>query len=162
MNRMKEQIPLKGFSRVMIEDGPTGRIIGDSGYVGPNQITNLGFLNFLCKSLGSSTGSKYVGFCALGTGGVPNATATTLPGEIMSSTQRNAVTFATSSNSKYARFTISFMSSESFVTATYDISNVGLYAATTTDDTMFAGNTYTSSNLNTNQNVYVTYDIQFS
>jgi len=34
--------------------------------------------------------------------------------------------------------------------------------ATTTNATLFAGNTYTSSSCNTNQNVNVTYQIRFS
>jgi hypothetical protein len=161
MSTVKEPTKIEGFSRVKIEDGPTGKLIGDSGWSGPNQITNLGFQKFLCFSLGSSTGSSYVKYAALGTGGAPASDATTLPGEIMSSTQRNAVTFG-SVTSTTAQFTVSFMSSESFLTASKNLSNVGLFMSNATNDTLFAGNTYTSSACNTNQNVYVTYQIRFS
>jgi hypothetical protein len=163
MESPKEGIKIHGFSRVQItEDAPGGpKVIGDSGFVGPNQITNLGFLNFLVKLLGNSSGSVQVGYVALGTGTAPNATHTTLHGEIMNSTQRKAVTFG-SVNSTTAQFTATFASSDNFLTAAANLSNIGLFAATTTNDTMFAGNTYTSSSCNTNQNVNVTYQIRFS
>lgn len=155
---------IKGFSRVQItEDTSDGvKVVGDSGFVGPNQITNLGFLNYLVKLLGNSAGSKQVGFVALGTGSAPNASHTTLNGEIMASTQRKAVTFG-SSGSTTAQFTATFASSDGFLTgAGSNLSNIGLFAATTTDDTLFAGNTYTSSTCASNQNVNVTYQIRFS
>lgn len=155
---------IKGFSRVQITepqaDG-TEKIVGDSGFCGPNQITNLGFLNYLVKLLGASAGSKQIGYVALGTGSAPNASHTTLNGEVMSSTQRKAVTFGTV-NSTTAQFTATFASSDSFLSAAANLSNIGLFAATTTDDTLFAGNTYTSSSCATNQNVNVTYQIRFS
>lgn len=155
---------IKGFSRIQItepqEDG-TEKIIGDSGFTGPNQITNNGFLQYLVLLLGNSAGSKQVGYIALGTGGAPAAATNTLPGEIMSSTQRKAVTF-TSVASTTAQFTATFASSDSFLSGASNLSNIGLYNATTTDATLFAGNTYTSSSCATNQNVNVTYQIRFS
>ena len=155
---------IKGFSRVQItEDQPDGKtkIVGDSGFCGPNQITNLGFLNYLVKLLGASAGSKQIGFVALGTGSAPNASHVVLNGEIMASTQRKAVTFG-SSGSTTAQFTATFASSDSFLSASAALSNIGLFAAATSDDTLFAGNTYTSSTCATNQNVNVTYQIRFS
>jgi hypothetical protein len=155
---------IKGFSRVQItEDQPDGnvKVVGDSGMVGPNQITNLGFLNYLVKLLGNSAGSKQVGYVALGTGSAPNASHVVLNGEIMASTQRKAVTFG-SSGSTTAQFTATFASSDSFLSASAALSNIGLFAAATSDDTLFAGNTYTSSTCATNQNVNVTYQIRFS
>jgi hypothetical protein len=155
----KEAIGIHGFSRVQIEQD--GKIVGDSGFVGPNQITNLGFLNFLVKNLGQSAGSVQIGYVALGTGGAPASNATTLPGEIMSSTQRKTVTFA-SVSSTTAQFTATFSSSDSFLSAAANLSNIGLYFSSETNDTLFAGNTYTSSSCDTNQNVNVTYQIRFS
>ena len=150
---------IKGFSRVQITEGD--KVVGDSGMVGPNQITNLGFLNYLVKLLGASAGSKQVGFVALGTGSAPNASHVVLNGEIMASTQRKAVTFG-SSGSTTAQFTATFASSDSFLSAAANLSNIGLFAAATSDDTLFAGNTFTSSSCATNQNVNVTYQIRFS
>lgn len=154
-----EGLKIHGFSRVQIEQD--GKIVGDSGFIGPNQITNLGFLNYLVKLLGASAGSVQVGFVALGTGAAPASNATTLPGEIMSSTQRKAVTFG-SVSSTTAQFTATFASSDSFLSGASNLSNIGLFNATTTDATIFAGNTYASSSCDTNQNVNVTYQIRFS
>ena len=156
---MKESLKIHGFTRVQIEEG--GKIIGDSGFVGPNQIVNDGFLEYLCHTIGASAGSKQVGFVALGTGTAPGATATGLDGEIMSSTQRKAVTYA-AVGSTTAQFTATFASSDSFLSASADLSNIGLFNVTTTNATIFAGNTFASSSCNTNQNVNVTYQIRFS
>ena len=154
----KTAIQAKGFFHLQIEED--GKIVGDSGWQ-ENQVTNLGFLNYLVLLLGASAGSAQIGYVALGTGGAPNATALTLPGEIMSSTERKAVTFA-SVSSTTAQFTATFASSDSFNSADAAISNIGLYALTTTDDQLFAGNVYSSSTLGTNQNVNITYQIRFS
>lgn len=154
---------IKGFCRVQIverEDGKT-KVIGDSGFIGPNQITNLGFLNFLVHNLGQSAGSKQIGYVALGTGSVPNASHTTLDGEIMASTKRGAVTYA-NVGSTTAQFTATFASSASFLTAQVNLSNVGLFYSTQTNDTLFAGNTFASSTCDTNQDVNITYQIRFS
>jgi hypothetical protein len=158
MENVQDRAPIKGFFRLNIEEN--GKIVGDSGWV-ENQITNLGYLNYLVKLIGKSSGSAQVGYVALGTGTAPNATHTTLNGEIMNSTQRKAVTFG-SVSSTTAQFTATFASSDNFLTASANLSNIGLFATTATDDTLFAGNTYTSSTCGTNQNVNVTYQIRFS
>jgi len=153
-----DSLNVKGFFRLNIEED--GKIVGDSGWC-ENQITNLGFLNYLVKLIGGSSGSKQIGYVALGTGSEPNATHTTLDGEIMDSTQRGAVTFG-SVSSTTAQFTATFASSDSFLSASADLSNIGLFNSTETNDTLFAGNTYASSSCGTNQNVNVTYQIRFS
>ena len=155
----KDKITLQGFSRVAIEED--GEIVGDSGWIGPNQITNLGFKEFLCSLLGASNTSSQVGMVALGTGGAPASNATTLPGEITSSTKREAVTYG-SVTSTTAQFTATFNSTSSFLAGASNLSNIGLFATNATNDTIFAGNTYTSSSCNTNQNVNITYQIRFS
>jgi hypothetical protein len=144
MEAVRESIKLEGFSRVQIEQD--GEIRGDSGWVGPNQ---------------GDAGSKFVQYVALGTGTAPGAAAVTLDGEIMGSTQRKSVTFA-SNGSTTAEFTATFASSDNFLTVAADLSNIGLFFTTTTNDTLMAGNTYTSSSCDTNQNVNVTYQIRFS
>lgn len=159
----KDSVKVKGFFRLNItEQDINGNevVVGDSGWR-QNLVTNDGFKLYLCDNIGKSSGSKQIGYVALGTGGAPSASDTTLAGEVMSSTQRKAVTYSNVS-SKTAQFTATFSSSDSFVTAAYNISNIGLFATTSTSDTIFAGNTYTSSSLNTNQNVQLTYQIRFS
>jgi|GEM_PF-3769825 len=155
----KEDVKIQGFSRVKIID-PDGRVAGDSGFNGPNQITNVGFLHYLCHLLGGSAGSRQVAFVALGTGGTSASNATGLPGEIMSSTQRNAPTYA-NVGSTTAQFTVTFASSESFLTGASNLSNIGLFNSSA-ENSMFAGNTFASSSCNTNQEVQATYQIRFS
>lgn len=151
----KETPTLRGFYRVQVEEN--GEIVGDSGWQ-ENQITNVGFNDYLCQLLAGDGSSKQVSHMALGTGGVPNATDTSLAGEVEA---RAAVTAATSSTSKTERFTATFESSDSFVTDTQNLSNVGLFEASSAGN-LFAGNTYASSSCATNQNVNCTYDITFS
>lgn len=158
-----EGIKLRGFFRLNITepDPVTGeeRLVGDSGWQ-ENQVTNDGFNAFMAKLLGGISGSSQITHMALGTGGAPAASDTTLTGE---QSVRAAVTAATSSTSKAVQFTATFSSAASFVTATKNISNVGLFATSTAGSaTLFAGNTYASSSVATNQNVNATYTISFS
>ena len=155
--KIKESAGIRGFYRINIVN-PDGTLAGDSGWHS-NVITNLGFQNYLCKLLASSAGSAQVGYVALGTGTAPNASHTTLDGEVMSSTKRTAVT-ASVSDSKTTRFTATFPSA--FVSTTVTLQNIGLFKAATTNDTLFAGNTYATSSCANNQAVNITYDIQFS
>ena len=157
----KSAIKVRGFFRVQITENKDGKemIVGNSGWR-KNQVTNLGFEQYLAQTLAGMAGSKTVSHMALGTGGAPAAVDTSLAGEIMSSTQRKTVSPSTIA-SKTAQFTAAFASSASFVTAAVNLSNVGLFN-TSTGGTLFAGNTYTSSSCATNQNVNATYQIRFS
>jgi len=152
---MKDGLKIKGMFRIQLTED--GKLVGDSGWK-QNQITNDGFNDYLCKALGAVSGSKQVSHLALGTGGVPAASDTTLAGEVQ---KRQAITAATSSSSKTIRFTGTFSSANSFVTATANVSNIGLFNSSSTG-TLFAGNTFASSAVATNQNVNATYDIIFS
>lgn len=156
--RPSEKTGVRGMFRVQIEDA-SGEIVGDSGYH-ENQITNDGFNLFLVSLLGKTTGSIQITHMALGTGGAPATTDDTLAGE---QSVRQAVTAATSSTSKTLHLTGTFSSTNSFVTATKNISNIGLFGTSSASGgTIFAGNTYNSSSCATNQNVNCTYDIIFS
>jgi hypothetical protein len=152
---MKDGLKIKGMFRLQLTED--GKVVGDSGWK-QNQITNDGFNDYLCKALGAVSGSKQVSHLALGTGAVPAASDTSLSGEVQ---KRQAVTAATSSSSKTIRFTGTFSSANSFVTATQNVSNIGLFNSSSTG-TLFAGNTFASSAVATNQNVNATYDIIFS
>ena len=152
---MIDGLKVKGKFRINVEEN--GKVVGDSGWV-ENQVVNLGFLDYLTKNLGAISGSKQITHLALGTGGAPAAADTSLAGEVV---KRQAVTAATSSSSKTVRFTGTFASANSFVTSTQNISNIGL-VNTSSGGTIFAGNTYASSSVATNQNVNSTYDISFA
>jgi hypothetical protein len=158
-------LKIKGMFRLQIDDN--GEIVGDTGWR-ENQITNAGFLNIVNQLGTSLTGSK-ISHAALGTGGAPGATDVTQAGEVVTngsnSVVRAAVTAATSSTSKTLRNTATFSSSNSFISASANISNIGLWQTSgpiSTSGSLLAGNTYTSSALATNQNVNITYDIIFS
>lgn len=156
---VQDTIKVKGSFRLNITED--GKIVGDSGWVN-NQVTNLGINQYIVMSLGSIAGSKYISHIALGTGGAPAAADTSLSGESDIS-KRAAVTAATSSGSKTLRMTATFNSSDSFVTATKNISNIGLFnTSSVTTGTMLAGNTFASSSVATNQNVNCTYDLSFA
>lgn len=150
-----EKVGVRGFFHVQIVDG--GKVIGDSGW-NENTVVNLGFNQYLCMSLGSSTGSKYVTHMALGTGAGPAAADTALGSEVGT---RQGVTFATSSGSKTARFTATFAAGWHSSASAYNISSIGLYN-TVSGGTVFAGNTYASSSCASNQAVNATYDIIFA
>lgn len=163
----RDTIKLKGMFRLQIEDGPTGKIVGDSGWR-RNQITNSGYLNIL-NQLGTGLTGSQIAYGNVGTGGAPATTDNVLAGEVQvtgaNSVKRQVLTAATSSTSKTLRFTFTMASANSFETASNNISNVGLFSTSgpvSTSGSLMAGNTFTSSALATNQNVNVTYDLIFS
>lgn len=154
----QESLKVRGMFRIHITED--GRVVGDSGWH-ENQVVNLGFNQYLVSALGAISGSKQVGYVALGTGTAPGAASTGLAGEV---SKRAAVTAATSSDSKTLRFTATFASSSSFITAAQTLRNIGLVnnQYSSAAHTIFAGNTYATSACATNQNVNVTYDVVFS
>jgi len=157
----KEKAGIRGMFRLQIEE-QDGRIVGDSGWI-ENQVTNLGVNNYLAQLLGGMAGSAVITHVALGTGTAPGAAATSLEGELDSTSSRAAITAATSATSMKLRCTGTFSSSNSFASATVTLKNIGLFdRSNTTQGTVFAGNTYATSSCATNQNVNVTYDVDFS
>ena len=155
MPKVQDTTKVKGSYRLQFTED--GKVIGDTGWL-ENQIVNLGFNDYLVRSLGAIAGSKQISHMALGSGGAPAAADTSLTGEVE---QRAAITAATSSTSKTVRFTATFNSSDSFVTNTQNLSNVGLFNTSATG-TLYSGNTFASSSCATNQNVNATYDITFA
>lgn len=154
---VKEGIKIRGFSRVQIV-GPDGSIVGDSGFV-ENTITNAGKRYYLAALLGKYAGSSGIGYAALGTGSAANATHVTQDGELAENV-RDAVT-AASNGSTAVRFTGTFASADNFVTATRNLSNIGLWA-TNTGGSLFSAAAYASSSCATNQAVNYTYDVTFT
>jgi len=155
----KEMMKLRGFSRVQIVK-KGGKIVGDSGWCGPNQVTLQGFEGIL-YSIGPGDEPSYrLNSLALGTGGVPASNATALAGELSNTagaTLRVALASISHIGSKTKRYygTINPM----LIGAGSNISNIGLFFSSE-PNRIFAGNTYASSALASNQSVYFTYDIQ--
>jgi hypothetical protein len=174
--RMKEKLKgVKGFSKVQIEE--SGKIVGDSGWHGPNTVTNTGFQWYLQAHI-LSAGGYCVRSYALGFGTAPNASHTTLPSEIYNTALGDLRKSVANqwSGSHTAEFYVTFYGSQFNHTNSnslpVNIQNIGLYGATsslyegsTEDDPgnhVFCGNTYATSSWATNQNVNCTYSIQFS
>lgn len=153
-----EKVKVRGFYRLQLEN-QDGSFVPDDGWY-ENQVVDLGFNQYLVSTLGAIAGSKQITHMAVGTGGAPATSDTTLAGE---QSVRAAVTAATSSTSKSVQFTATFASAASFVTATKNLSNIALgHTSTASAATIFAGNTYTSSAVATNQNLNATYVITFA
>ena len=130
---------VRGFFRVQLTEEGKG-VVGDSGWQ-ENQVTDLGIRQYVVDWLTSGAG-KSVTHMALGTGGAPASNATSLSGEVTGSAGagRQAVSSSIVASGT-AQFTGAFASANSFVTATANISNIGLFNTSTVGGgTIFAGN----------------------
>lgn len=165
MTKVDDGLRVRGAFRLALEEG--GEIIGDSGWF-DNTVTNDGKLGFLVRTLGAIANSSQVSYVGVGTGTAPNATHTVLDGELTDATNtRKAVSASTVAGSTSVAFYATFASTDSHITAAHNISNIGLFATPlaagpATQGTLFAGNTYTSSSWATNQNLNITYQVNFS
>jgi len=144
-------VKARGFFRLQIQESD-GRVAGDTGWK-ENQVTNEGFQDYLCKTLSGMAGSKTISYAMLGTGTAPGATATALDGEITDVAGTRCAVTPTTIASKTVQF--AFTLASSVYTAAKTIQNVGLinHSSTATAGTIFAGNTFTTSALATNQSV---------
>lgn len=152
---LKDTVKMKGFARVQLVDSISGRVVGDSGWIGPNQVVDLGFQDYVCKTIGGLGGSKTISHLAIGTGTVPAADGTALNGETgVRVTSSNSVV-----SSKTLQATCQFAGADMGGTCT--IQNVGLFN-TSSGGTLIAGITYATSQWASNQNVNATYQLRFS
>ncbi len=157
--RKADPVKVKGFYRVhIVEDG---KVVGDSGWHS-NLVVNNGFSMYLTDLLGIGASSKQISRMMLGSGTDPAATDNTLNGEFNTATYtRTTVTFA-NVGSKTARFTATFASANSHITASTTLGNIGIINNTTSAGTMMAAKSFATSQWNTNQDVNATYEIRFS
>lgn len=162
--KIAEKSGVRGFYRIAIVEDENGvnKVVGDSGYK-ENQITNTGKVNFLAQALGSLSGSSYIAYAALGTSTAPASNATTLPGELSGNASlRMAVTPTTTIYGASSGVQFAFTLASGNTGATGTINNVGLFAiSNVTSGQIFAGNTYTTSALASNQAVNGTYIVTF-
>lgn len=159
-----DSVKVRGFFRVQVTEDRNGKkkVVGDSGWR-KNTVVNLGFDQFLCQTLAGMAGSKTISHMALGSGTAPATTDTSLQGEYTQATDARKTVAPTTIASKTVQFTAAFNSAASWITAQVTANNVGLFNTSTTNaGTIFAGNTYTTSAIATNQNVNVSYQIRFS
>jgi len=157
---MKSTAKARGFFRLKIVNDD-GTVAGDSGWKA-NQVVNLGFQDYLCQTLGGMAGSKTISYAILGTGTAPGAADTSLQGELVDAAGCRCAVTPTTIASKTVQF--AFTLNSNVITAAKTIQNVGLinHSSTATAGTIFAGNTYTTSALATNQSVNGSYQIRFS
>jgi hypothetical protein len=163
--KAKHGVLVRGFYRVNIVE-QDGRIVGDSGWL-ENTVVDLGRRDYLCHALAANAGSKQIALMALGTGTAPAAADTAIAGELThrtgaNSTQnRQAVTTALISSSQI-EFRATFSSNMPFITTAVTIQNIAILNSTHSGGTIFAGSTYPTSALNTNQDVQASYRINFT
>ena len=152
---------VRGFFRLNIVEDKAGKpvIVSDSGWL-ENTITNNG-KNQIASAIGGVSGSSQITYAALGTGTAPAATDTSLNGEITdASNARMAVTPTTIATGTVQ---FAFTLNSGIYTAAKTIQNVGLFQTSTTSaGTLYAGNTYATSQLQTNRSVNGTYQLRFS
>jgi hypothetical protein len=153
---------VEGFYRLNIVENINGvpTVVGDTGWR-KNQITNAGFQNGIVSCLGGISGSSQITHAALGTGTAPGASDTSLNGEITDVAGARMAVTPTVVSTKTLQF--AFTLNSGVYTAAKTIQNVGLFQTSTTNaGSLYAGNTYSTSQLQTNQSVNGTYQLRFS
>lgn len=159
---VSDRVGVRGFYRLQVVDDPSGKpkIVGDTGWR-ENTITNVGFQFGITSCLGGVANSSQITFAALGTGTAPGATATTLDGEITDVAGARCAVTPTTIASKTVQF--AFTLASGVYTTTKTIQNVGLFqTSTTAAGSCYAGNTYATSQLQSNQAVNGSYQLRFS
>lgn len=152
----KEFILPQGFFRLKIGESKNGKqiVVGDTGWK-KNEVTNLGFQNYVCGLIGAVAGSKQVGMMIVGTGTAPNVTHATLDGETMRQTCGNATVA-----SKTMQATLAIASGD-HPGGTPTIRNLGLIENTASGGTLLCGGTFETSQWQTNQGLSATYQLRF-
>jgi hypothetical protein len=158
---MAQTLTLKGFTRVKV--AKDGKIVGDSGWV-ENQITDYGLDD--CIGQGIVGGGTQVAWMALGEGSEPASDdgGNTLDLEVMETDagavrQSHTGGVTSNSNGVTVQWEASFSSDDR--DSTFDIANIGLYSGETGTGLM-AGQTYASTNVDINQDVYASYAWEFA
>ena len=153
--RGSTKVGVKGFFRAQTVDKKTGKFIADSGW-NENTMTNNG-LNNACAGMSiGATGSYAAGFMQIGKGtDANNATMTDLKSGENKFLAITPSTVATGT----ARATCSFDGSDN--SATLTIGEIGLFK-TDSAGSMIAANTFTTSQMTTDQTLNATYELRFS
>ena len=129
-----------------------------------NRVVNQGFADFLCHGLLNDASASHFGFLALGTGTLPATDGTALPGELASSTggvTRQTYSPTVSASTQIKLYGTFVSGSNSFFTGPLTLQNIGVYASSTGSN-IFAGMTYATQAVSSNQQVNATYQFSFS
>jgi hypothetical protein len=156
MKKVNDTIKVRGFFRAQIKDAESGKIVGDSGWC-PNTLTNYGLNNACAGAAIGASGSCQVASACMATQstavdatqislvGVENAVVDITPSTVATGTARCTGSFAGSDNSD-----------------TLTVGSIGLHSNTNSATDLLSGQTFTTSQMATNQNFDFTYEWQFS
>jgi hypothetical protein len=163
MSKGISNIKVAGFFRLNIinheEDGST-KVVGDSGWK-KNLVTNLGFQHYFIEPAAAIAGSSQVSYFALGLGTAPAATDTSLQSELTDAAGCRFTMTPSVVSSKTLQMLGTLASN--IITANRTIQNVGVFAVSTISaGSMLCGNTYSTSQLQSNQSVNITYQLRFA
>lgn len=155
MKVKNEGVKVRGFFRLQMVDHETQRPVSKMTPWMKNQVVNLGFQDYVCAAVGGVAGSKQITHLAIGTGTAPGAAATSLDGETgVRASATNSVV-----SSKTLQCTGQFAGSDMAGTCT--IQNIAL-ANTSSGGTICCGNTYTTSQWQSNQDINSSYQLRYS
>jgi hypothetical protein len=163
---VEDGLKIQGFYRVAVYDhGPNGEktIASDSGFCGPNQVTNIGFLNYIAYVLAGSAGSNLVSYAAVGTGTTPASNTGGLPGEVVQVTNQRGACTVSVNGSTQVQWVASWASGFQTVTTPIVLQNAGLYALSqTSNQSLMCGKTYATQTWASNQSCAVTYQLNLT
>jgi len=162
MKKAIEAVNVAGFYRLKVVDHADGKkkVVGDSGWC-KNLVTNLGFQHYIIEPAAALSGSSQVSYFALGTGTAPGATATSLDAELGDAAACRFTMTPSVVSSKTLQMVGTLASN--VITANRTIQNIGVFAVSTTGaGSILCGNTYATSQLQTNQSVNCTYQLRFA
>lgn len=153
-----ETLPVLGRFRVKLGEKRNGRtvVVGDSGWI-DNTITNEGRDKYIAAKIGDVSGSKTPTHLQLATQSTAvDATQTSLVGETRVRKSLLASTLATGT----LRMTASWSSADNGAACT--IGSIGVYNTSTAGvGTLGSGQTFTTSQWNSNQDLSATYEWRF-
>jgi hypothetical protein len=151
---MADKISIRGYGRVQLVNKKTGEIEGDSGWHG-NDITQIGYQDYLAALLGNTTGSKQISHLAVGTQtDTPASTQTSISGE---HGEREAAT-RTVTASQTLRVTAQW---DTDVGNGSDLGGIGAYN-TSSGGSIMNVLTFASSGKTTDQQLNATIDFAFA
>jgi len=155
VTKQKDGIRVRGFFRLQLVNHKTGKIEGE--FFGPNTVTNFGLNNACagacigaagsCQALSAVLADQTAAINAtqISMIGTENAVKDLSPSTVGIGTARNTCSFAGSDNSD-----------------TLTIGAVGLHKNTNAATDLIAGQTFTTSQMATNQDLNMTYELRFS
>jgi hypothetical protein len=149
------RVVVRGFLRGQLVNGITGKVEGDTGWI-ENQLVNFG-LNSLGCFLASVVGSSGINYAVMATQAVAmNISQVSLSGTTNSVRAVNISTSGTMT----VTYTASFASTD--LTGSCSVAAAGLMFTNTGSASLFAGQTFATSQWSNNQNFNLTYQLRFA